>query len=52
MRLASRNPYPAPCARRGLWLLSAVVEDWGGKWDVLDPRSPPAKSLTWIDLPN
>ncbi|MBT2506110.1 ATP-binding protein [Streptomyces sp. ISL-98] len=37
--------------RRSLWLLAAVVEDWGGDWGVGDARPPHSGTKSWVLLP-
>lgn len=37
--------------RRSLWLLAAVVEDWGGDWGVGDARPPHRGTKSWVVLP-
>lgn len=37
--------------RRALWLLAAVVDDWGGEWGVCEaPQSQPG-TKSWVLLP-
>lgn len=36
---------------RALWLLAAVVEDWGGEWGVRAAAPPQAGTKTWVTLP-
>ncbi|MFE9724585.1 ATP-binding protein [Streptomyces sp. NPDC005794] len=38
--------------RRALWLLSAVVDDWGGDWGVSEGRPPHQGIKTWTNLPH
>ncbi|MEU9850905.1 hypothetical protein [Streptomyces sp. NPDC047985] len=40
-------------ARRGreLWLLEAVVDDWGGEWGVCDVPLPHRGTKSWVALP-
>ncbi|MFF3496799.1 hypothetical protein ACFYWS_36290 [Streptomyces sp. NPDC002795] len=59
LRLLAHSAQPAtPRSRRGLWLLSAAIDDWGGTWGVLDTHTrihthtPPSRTLAWIDLPH
>ncbi|MFE7713256.1 ATP-binding protein [Streptomyces sp. NPDC057486] len=37
--------------RQALWLLAAVVDDWGGEWDVCDAMPPHAGTKSWVALP-
>jgi hypothetical protein len=37
--------------RRALWLLAAVVDDWGGEWGVRDALPPHAGTKSWVVLP-
>ncbi|MFH9617604.1 ATP-binding protein [Streptomyces pratensis] len=37
--------------RRALWLLVAVVDDWGGEWGVGDARPPHRGVKSWVLLP-
>ncbi|MFI5768295.1 ATP-binding protein [Streptomyces sp. NPDC051658] len=37
--------------RRALWLLAAVVDDWGGEWGVSEASSPHAGIKSWVVLP-
>ncbi|WP_328905565.1 ATP-binding protein [Streptomyces sp. NBC_00234] len=37
--------------RRGLWLLAAVVDDWGGDWGVCDALPPQRGYKSWVVLP-
>jgi hypothetical protein len=37
--------------RRALWLLAAVVDDWGGEWGVCAARPPHRGTRTWVALP-
>ncbi|WP_434595724.1 ATP-binding protein [Streptomyces sp. A5-4] len=37
--------------RRSLWLLAAVVGDWGGDWGVGDARPPHRGTKSWVVLP-
>ncbi|MGR8008567.1 ATP-binding protein [Streptomyces hypolithicus] len=37
--------------RRTLWLLAAVVDDWGGSWGVGDARPPQRGVRSWVVLP-
>lgn len=34
-----------------LWLLAAVVDDWGGKWGVCSTQSPHRGTKSWVCLP-
>jgi len=36
---------------RALWLLAAVVDDWGGKWGVCGTESPHRGTKSWALLP-
>ncbi len=36
---------------RALWLLAAVVEDWGGEWGVSGAASPQVGTKSWVTLP-
>ncbi|MFI6120038.1 ATP-binding protein [Streptomyces sp. NPDC051064] len=38
--------------RRGaLWLLAAVIDDWGGKWGVAEVSPPQRGTKSWVVLP-
>ncbi|MFD6275447.1 hypothetical protein ACFWFI_07720 [Streptomyces sp. NPDC060209] len=37
--------------RRALWLLAAVVDDWGGDWGVGEARPPHQGVKSWVLLP-
>ncbi|MCM2412066.1 ATP-binding protein [Streptomyces sp. RKAG290] len=37
--------------RRALWLLAAVVEDWGGEWGTCDAVQPQVGVKGWVVLP-
>ncbi|MEU6013571.1 ATP-binding protein [Streptomyces sp. NPDC047515] len=37
--------------RRALWLLSAVVDDWGGEWGTCDAPPPQRGTKSWVVLP-
>ncbi|MFF4095805.1 hypothetical protein ACFYYY_18565 [Streptomyces sp. NPDC001834] len=37
--------------RRELWLLEAVVDDWGGEWGVCDVPLPHRGTKSWVALP-
>ncbi|MFF3453340.1 ATP-binding protein [Streptomyces sp. NPDC002730] len=37
--------------RRALWLLTAVVDDWGGEWGVCDALPPHHGTKSWVVLP-
>ncbi|MFE0699583.1 ATP-binding protein [Streptomyces sp. NPDC058872] len=37
--------------RRSLWLLAAVVDDWGGKWGTVEARPPHRGTKSWVVLP-
>ncbi|MBM7437341.1 ATP-binding protein [Streptomyces sp. HB132] len=37
--------------RRALWLLAAVVDDWGGDWGTCEARSPHQGTKSWAVLP-
>ncbi|MFP1625047.1 ATP-binding protein [Streptomyces sp. 5K101] len=38
--------------RRALWLLDAVVDDWGGRWGICKATPQPDRgSKTWVVLP-
>ncbi|MFJ5719154.1 ATP-binding protein [Streptomyces sp. NPDC093149] len=37
--------------RRALWLLAAVVDDWGGEWGVCDAGLPRGGIKAWVSLP-
>ncbi|MFF2007979.1 ATP-binding protein [Streptomyces sp. NPDC058195] len=37
--------------RRALWLLAAVVDDWGGEWDIEDAELPHHGTKSWVMLP-
>ncbi|MFF9506386.1 ATP-binding protein [Streptomyces sp. NPDC014724] len=37
--------------RRALWLLAAVVDDWGGEWGVCDASLPRGGIKAWVSLP-
>lgn len=51
--------HPAPAAtarceahrRRALWLLAAVVDDWGGTWGVTEAQPPQRGTKSWATLP-
>jgi hypothetical protein len=36
---------------RALWLLAAVVDDWGGKWGVCGTEPPHRGTKSWALLP-
>lgn len=38
--------------RRALWLLAAVVDDWGGTWGLCDAPPPHQGTKTWTTLPH
>lgn len=37
--------------RRALWLLAAVVEDWGGEWGVCEEEQRSHGGKSWVFLP-
>ncbi|WP_435059359.1 ATP-binding protein [Streptomyces sp. bgisy060] len=37
--------------RRSLWLLAAVVDDWGGEWGAVEARPPHRGTKSWVVLP-
>ncbi|WP_405665206.1 ATP-binding protein [Streptomyces sp. NBC_01166] len=37
--------------RRALWLLAAVVDDWGGEWGVTEGPPPHRGTKSWALLP-
>lgn len=37
--------------RRALWLLAAVVDDWGGEWGACEANSPQRGTKAWVRLP-
>ncbi|MEU2246470.1 hypothetical protein [Streptomyces sp. NPDC019224] len=37
--------------RRALWLLAAVVDDWGGEWGSREAPQPVRGFKTWVTLP-
>ncbi|MFG2428534.1 ATP-binding protein [Streptomyces sp. NPDC048590] len=37
--------------RRALWLLAAVVDDWGGEWGSCEARPPHQGVKSWVLLP-
>ncbi|PZT76381.1 MULTISPECIES: ATP-binding protein [unclassified Streptomyces] len=37
--------------RRALWLLAAVVDDWGGEWGMCEAPQPMRGSKSWVELP-
>ncbi|WP_351226098.1 ATP-binding protein [Streptomyces sp. NPDC002133] len=37
--------------RKVLWLLNAVVDDWGGEWGICDARPPHRGTKSWVVLP-
>ncbi|MGW0935076.1 ATP-binding protein [Streptomyces sp. NPDC002666] len=37
--------------RRALWLLAAVVDDWGGEWGMCDADAPQRGTKSWAALP-
>ncbi|WP_330453448.1 MULTISPECIES: ATP-binding protein [unclassified Streptomyces] len=37
--------------RRALWLLAAVVDDWGGEWGVCEAPQPMRGTKSWVTLP-
>lgn len=37
--------------RRALWLLAAVVDDWGGEWGMCEAAAPQRGTKTWAVLP-
>ncbi|WP_079277516.1 hypothetical protein [Streptomyces sp. CB03234] len=44
----------ALCARRrdrALWLLAAVVDDWGGEWGLCEAAPPHRGTKSWVVLP-
>lgn len=51
------HPAPVTAARcearrrRALWLLAAVVDDWGGTWGVTDARPPQHGTNSWATFP-
>lgn len=51
------HPVPAAEAlcggrrRRALWLLAAVVDDWGGEWGTCEASPPQRGTKSWVTLP-
>lgn len=44
----------APCEvrrRRALWLLAAVVDDWGGEWGTCEAAQSQRGTKSWVVLP-
>ncbi|MFJ8883361.1 ATP-binding protein [Streptomyces sp. NPDC102402] len=37
--------------RRALWLLAAVVDDWGGDWGLAGTQPPHSGIKSWVVLP-
>ncbi|MGW8887599.1 ATP-binding protein [Streptomyces sp. NPDC055749] len=37
--------------RRALWLLTAVVDDWGGEWGACRALPPHRGTKTWVVMP-
>lgn len=37
--------------RRALWLLAAMVDDWGGEWGFGDAQPPHHGKRSWVVLP-
>ncbi|MFD0338861.1 ATP-binding protein [Streptomyces sp. NPDC127117] len=37
--------------RRALWLLAAVVDDWGGEWGCGEAEPPQRGIKSWVELP-
>ncbi|MGW1190490.1 ATP-binding protein [Streptomyces sp. NPDC002559] len=37
--------------RRALWLLAAVVDDWGGEWGTGEAKPPWGGTKSWVRLP-
>ncbi len=37
--------------RRALWLLAAVVDDWGGEWGMCEATEPQRGTKSWALLP-
>lgn len=37
--------------RRALWLLAAVVDDWGGAWGACEVEQPQRGTKSWVRLP-
>ncbi|MGW0783471.1 ATP-binding protein [Streptomyces sp. NPDC002913] len=37
--------------RQALWLLAAVVDDWGGAWGVCGVQRPQLGAKSWVVLP-
>ncbi|MER6607507.1 ATP-binding protein [Streptomyces sp. NPDC000927] len=37
--------------RQALWLMEAVVDDWGGEWGACDAPSPHRGTKSWVALP-
>jgi hypothetical protein len=37
--------------RRALWLLAAVVDDWGGEWGACEASPPQIGIKSWVVLP-
>ncbi|MFE9821250.1 ATP-binding protein [Streptomyces sp. NPDC005791] len=37
--------------RQALWLLAAVVDDWGGDWGIAEARPPHQGVRSWVLLP-
>ncbi|WP_327369567.1 ATP-binding protein [Streptomyces sp. NBC_01217] len=37
--------------RRALWLLAAVVDDWGGEWGACEASPPRLGTKSWVRLP-
>ncbi|MET7648735.1 ATP-binding protein [Streptomyces sp. NPDC005426] len=38
--------------RRALWLLTAVVDDWGGEWGTCRAEQPQHGTKSWLVLPH
>ncbi|WP_406454220.1 ATP-binding protein [Streptomyces sp. NBC_00876] len=37
--------------RRALWMLAAVVDDWGGEWGMCEAPQPSRGTKSWVTLP-
>ncbi|MFE7109684.1 ATP-binding protein [Streptomyces sp. NPDC057575] len=37
--------------RRALWMLAAVVDDWGGEWGATEANPPQLGIKSWVQLP-
>ncbi|MFF3953230.1 ATP-binding protein [Streptomyces sp. NPDC001890] len=37
--------------RRALWMLAAVVDDWGGEWGAAEANLPRRGIKSWVELP-